>query len=133
DGNRDSLVALASSTQPLSLLQRKLGLDVLPLSNGGLSVHAYKTGEPIFNGHVERDERELRGIKEGLGVRSLLSAPIEVGGKRRGVLMLASQSPEYFTEDDARFVAAAGRWVSIVAHRAELLENIGRNAAEQGR
>src|SRR6185295_1549064 len=37
DGARDSLVAVASSTQPLSMLQRKLGLDVLAISNGGRS------------------------------------------------------------------------------------------------
>src|SRR3954469_22292680 len=35
DPARDSLVAVGSSAQPLSVLQRQLGLDVLPLSNGG--------------------------------------------------------------------------------------------------
>ena len=133
DPKRDSLVAVASSTQPLSILQRKLGLDVLPMSNGGSAAHAYATGETVFNGHVENDEKEVRGIKEGLGVRSLLSAVIEIGGQRRGVLMLASQSPEFFTDEDVRFVTAAGRWAGIVAHRAELIEAIGQNAAEQGR
>ena len=32
DERRDSLVAVGTSTQPLSALQRQLGLDVLPVS-----------------------------------------------------------------------------------------------------
>ncbi len=35
DPARDSLVAISSSNQPLSALQRRHGLDVLPLANGG--------------------------------------------------------------------------------------------------
>jgi len=41
---RDSLVAVGTSTQPLSARQRQLGLDVLPVSNGGRVVHVFKTG-----------------------------------------------------------------------------------------
>ena len=133
DGTRDSLVAVASSTQPLSMLQRKLGLDVLPLSNGGRTVHVYRTGETCLHNRLEDDEGELRGIREGLGARSLLAVPIDIGGRRRGALMLVSQTTGYFSADDARFVTTAGRWVGIVAHRAELLEDVGRSAAEQGR
>src|SRR6185503_12048249 len=130
---RDSLVAVASSMQPLSILQRKLGLDVLPLSNGGCTANVFTTGETALHGNIQRDELDLPGIRDGLGVRSLLAVPVEIGGRRQGTLMLVSQTPDYFTDDDARFVAAAGRWVGIVAHRAQLLEEVGRNAAEQGR
>jgi hypothetical protein len=31
----DTLVALGTSAQPLSTMEKKLGLDVLPVSNGG--------------------------------------------------------------------------------------------------
>jgi len=44
DPTRDSLVAVGTSTQPLSARQRQLGLDVLPVSNGGRVVHVFKTG-----------------------------------------------------------------------------------------
>lgn len=133
DAARDSLVAVGTSLQPMSLLQRNLGLDVLPLSNGGRSVEVYRTGETALVGRVDRDERELKGIREALGVLSLLAVPLDIGGKRRGALMLTSKTPDYFTQDDARFVAAAGRWVGIVAHRGELAEEIARSALEQGR
>jgi two-component system OmpR family sensor kinase len=133
DRARDSLVAVGSSTQPLSALQRQLGLDVLPLSNGGRTVSVFKTGETYVNGRIDEDTDELRGIKEALAVRSEIGVPLELGGERRGMLMVASQKPDFFTADDARFLEMVGHWVGIVAHRAELAEAIGRNAVEQGR
>src|SRR5512138_1852945 len=65
DASRDWLVAVGSSTQPLSMLQRQLGLDVLPLSNGGRVVHVFKSGETFVCGALDQDAEELRGIKEG--------------------------------------------------------------------
>lgn len=133
DPERDSLVAIGTSTQPLSALQRQHGLDVLPLANGGRTVGIYRTGETYVNGDVGEDEQELRGIREVLGVRSALGVPLEVGGERRGMLMLASRKPDFFTPDDVRFIESVGRWVGVVTHRAELAEQIARNAVEQGR
>jgi signal transduction histidine kinase len=75
----------------------------------------------------------VRGIKEALRVRSEIGVPLELGGERRGMLMVASQKPDFFTAEDARFIETVGHWVGIVAHRAELAEAIGRNAVEQGR
>lgn len=133
DPARDSLVAVGSSTQPLSALQRQLGLDVLQLSNGGRTVEVYETGETFATGRLDQDPNELRGIKDALAVRSQIGVPLEVGGQRRGMLMIASLKPDFFTAQDARFAESLGRWASILAHRAELAEQIARNAAEQGR
>jgi signal transduction histidine kinase len=133
DPRRDSLVAVGTSDQPVSAKQRALGLDVLALSNGGRVVHVYTTGETFVTGHLEDDAEELRGIKDGLGLRSKLGVPLVVGGARRGMMMVASLQPEFFTPDDVRFAEAVARWMSAVAHRAELVEEISRNAAEQGR
>jgi signal transduction histidine kinase len=133
DPARDCLVAVGTSTQPLSALQRQLGLDVLQLSNGGRVVHVYKTGETFLTGRLEQDPDELRGVKEGLGIRSKLGVPLEFGGQRRGMMMLASVKPEFFKKDDVPLAESLGRWVGILAHRAELAEQMARNAAEQGR
>src|SRR5687768_10651184 len=133
DHARDSLVALGTSTQPLSVLQRQLGLDVLQLSNGGRVVHVYKTGETFVTGQLQQDAEELKGIKEGLRIRSKVGVPLYIGGHRRGMMMVASLQPDFFTQDDVRFIEAVGRWVGILAHRAELAEQISRNALEQGR
>lgn len=133
DDNRDSLVAVGASTQPLSNLQRRLGLDVLPLSNGGRVVDVYKTGRLFRTGKLMDDPEELRGVKEGLRIRSELGAALEVGSRRRGMIMVASLKPDFFTERDERFVQSAAQWIGMVAHRSELLADIERNALEQGR
>jgi two-component system, OmpR family, sensor kinase len=130
---RDSLYALGTSNQPLSALQKKLGLDLLALSNGGRVVYVFKTGNTFATGHLEDDGEELRGVKESLKIRSKIGVPLEVGGVRRGMLMIASKEVDYFKPEDVRFAESVARWVSIVVHRAELVEEIARNAAEQGR
>jgi two-component system, OmpR family, sensor kinase len=133
DAQRDSLVAIGTSTQPLSALERKHGLDVLPLANGGCTTEVFNNGKTFHTGHLEDESGELRGIKEALGVRSTIGVALEVGGRRRGVLLLASQQPDFFTADDVRYTETIANWVGVVTHRAELADQIGRNAAEAGR
>lgn len=133
DPARDSLVAVGTSTQPLSALQRQYGLDVLQISNGGRVVHVYKTGETFLTGRLDLDEHELPGVKQALRIKSKLGVPLDIAGKRRGMIMLASLKPDFFTPEDARFVESIAHWAGIVAHRAELAEQIGRNAAAQAR
>ncbi|HET7670595.1 MAG TPA: GAF domain-containing sensor histidine kinase [Burkholderiales bacterium] len=133
DPGRDSLVAVGSSTQPLSQLQRQLGLDVLQISNGGRVVHVFKTGETYLNGRVDQDMQELPGIRDALKIRSKLGVPLVVGGECRGMIMVASLRHEFFSEEDARFMETVAPWIGLVAHRAELAAEIARNAAEQGR
>jgi two-component system OmpR family sensor kinase len=133
DPARDSLVAVGTSTQALSMLQRQLGLDVLQLSNGGRVVHVFKTGQTFITGALDQDADELKGVKEALRIRSKLGVPLEWGGERRGMMMIASLKPDYFGAEDVRFAESLGRWAAILAHRAELAEEIARNAAEQGR
>jgi two-component system, OmpR family, sensor kinase len=133
DELRDSLAAVGTSTQPLSDLQKRLGLDVLPLSNGGRVVHVFRTGEIFRSGNLVDDPEELRGVKEGLKILSKIGVPLEVGGQRRGMVMIASLKPDYFTAADEAFAISIVRWVGGVAHRAELIEDIERNAVERGR
>jgi two-component system OmpR family sensor kinase len=133
DSTRDSLVAVGSSTQPLSDLQRRLGLDVLPVSNGGRVVHVFQTGKTFVSGHLEQDMEELRGIRESLKIRSKLGVPLEVGGQRKGMVMIASLSPDFFNDDDVRLAELVVRWVGMAAHRAQLVEELTLNAAERAR
>jgi signal transduction histidine kinase len=130
---RDSLVALGSSSQPLSAAQRRHGLDILPIANGGRVVQVYLTGKTFVTGHLEQDPEELLGIRETLKIRSEIGVPLEVGGTVRGMLMIASLQPDFFGSDDVRLAESVARWVGIVAHRAELAEQIARNSLEEGR
>jgi two-component system, OmpR family, sensor kinase len=131
DASRDSLVAVGTSTQPLSALEKQLGLDVLPVSNGGRSVEVFTSGAMFRSGNVQDDERELRGVREGLKVRSIVAAPLDAGGRRRGALMVSSLKPDLFSKLDGALVESAARWVGSVIERAELSEAIKRAAVEQ--
>jgi signal transduction histidine kinase len=75
----------------------------------------------------------LRGVKEGMKIQSKLGIPLEVGGRLQGMVMIASLKPDYFTDADEMFAKSAVRWVGTIAHRAELVEDIERNALELGR
>jgi two-component system, OmpR family, sensor kinase len=133
DPGRDCLVAVGSSTQPLSQKQRQLGLDVLQISNGGRVVQVYKTGETFMTGRLDEDMDELPGIREALKIKSKLGVPLVIGGERRGMMMLASLKHDFFSQEDARFMETAAPWLGLVAQRAELATEIARNATEQGR
>jgi two-component system, OmpR family, sensor kinase len=133
DEQRSSLAAIGTSATPLGELQRKLGLDVLPVAQGGRSVEVYVTGRPHVNGHVEADEQELRGIVRDLAVRSQVAVPILIAGVRRGVLSVVSQKPEHFGPDDLPTIELVANWMSALAHRAELVQKLAEAERQRGR
>jgi DNA-binding CsgD family transcriptional regulator len=129
----DSLVAMGASDTPLAHRQRQLGLDRLAIANGGRAVEAYRTGLPVVHGHVDEDEDELKGVKDGLGVRSQLNVPLHVNGELRGVLSAVSSQAERFTDRDLHFAQAIAGWIGIVTGRAELAGAMTQQAFERGR
>ncbi|EPX63570.1 two-component hybrid sensor and regulator [Cystobacter fuscus DSM 2262] len=128
-----TLVAVGTSDSPLGRKQKALGLDRIPVTNGGRTVEVFQTGKTWHHPRQDEDPDELVGIKQGLGVRSHIGVLIEVGGKPRGVLDVQSCTPDFFNTDDVRFLESAARWVGIVAHRVELGEALTKAALEQGR
>lgn len=133
DRASDTLVAVGTSRTPMGRRQHGIGMDRLPLANGGREVEVFLTGSPFLTGHADEDPGQLLGFTQGLGIRSSAVVPLDVAGERRGVLIASSARPDLFTEDDLRLLAAVSRWVGIVAHRAELLERAAAEAREQGR
>jgi signal transduction histidine kinase len=133
DRDIDTLVALGTSATPMGAVQHAHGLDRLPVANGGRLVEVFATGNSYLTAHADQDPQVLPGIKGVLGVRSMAAAPIEVAGVRRGVLALCSARPAYFDQADLEVVQAVAHWVGLVIHRAELVEQIAAQAAEQGR
>lgn len=130
--NRTLQVAGLSDT-PMSKHEVELGLDRIAIADGGRLVEVFQTGEIYATGHADRDPEMLRGITEELGVRSLLAAALDVGGERRGVLQAASALEDAFSDQDRRFFEATTRWVGLVVHRAELVEQLTLSAAEEAR
>lgn len=133
DTEKDSLRALGTSDTPLGRRQLALGLDFMPLANGGSAVDVFMTGEPLLIGHADEHPGELPGVTGALAIRSQIAVPFVVAGERRGVLGAQSQRVEFFSDTDLRFLGAVSRWVGAVAHRAELVEQIAASALEQGR
>ena len=124
EAETESLVALGTSDTPMGRRQHEIGLHRLPVANGGRAVQIFRSGQLYRDGHVEDDPDELAGIKTGLGVRSAILCPLQVAGERRGVLSAVSARPEHFSEEDLPTFEAVGRWLAMVMHRAELVEQL---------
>jgi GAF domain-containing protein len=127
------LVALGTSDTETGRRQHQIGMDRQPLANGGVVVGVFRGGQAYHTGRADEDPEQLRGMVEGLGVRSEITVPLEVHGQRRGVLSVVSVQPDRFTEADLRFLGAVARWIGIVVHRAELFEQATTDAARRGR
>ncbi|NOK36400.1 GAF domain-containing sensor histidine kinase [Corallococcus exercitus] len=128
-----TLVAVGTSQTPMAHKQKALGLDRQPLANKGRAVQVFETETPFISGRQEEDPEELPGIKDRLGVRSSLMVPLPIGDETRGVLGVSSARNDFFTENDLRFLQAAARWVGMVAHRVELVQELTKLAVKQAR
>ncbi len=133
DPATDSLVAVGVSDTPMGRRQKSIGLDRLPLANGGPAVEVYRTGISHYSGRNDEDPTQLRGVWDGMGAQTSLDVALEVGGERRGVLEIDAAMPDAFTTEDQRFIEVVARWVGMVVQRAELAEQLAREAAAQAR
>jgi DNA-binding CsgD family transcriptional regulator len=132
DPSSDSLVALGTSRTPMGERQHALGLNRLAVSNGGRAGWAFRTGEVHLTGRADEDPEELRGVVDGLGIRSAANLPIVIEGERRGVLQADSATPDFFSERDRDALAAVAGWVGLVMHRAELSEQAAETGERRG-
>jgi two-component system, OmpR family, sensor kinase len=133
DAASNTLVAIGTTHTELAQLQRSLGLDRMAIANGDPMALVFETGEPYLEGHVERDERQPRGIVEAMGIRSMLAVPLHVDGSLRGVISLASRREEAFSTEDLSLLKMVSIWVGNLVHRSELMVAHAAHAREQGR
>ncbi len=133
DSTTGTLIAAGMTETPMLNRERAIGLDRLPLINGGWLAKVFETGVPYLTGRADDDARALPGFTKGLGVRSMMIVPFDVNNERRGVLQAVSIRTDQFSERDLDFLQAVARWMGMVAHKAELIEEITREAAELGR
>lgn len=131
--SRASLIARGTSRTPMGAKQQAIGMDQLPLANGGRAVEVFETGRSWITGRADEDPSELRGITQGLGVRSILLAPLTVSQERQGVLSAVSARRDVWSEEDLQFVEAAGNWVGLLIQHAALVERVAVQAREQAR
>lgn len=129
----ETLVAMGTSETPMGTLQKDLNLHILPLTNGGRIAEVFRSGVPHIDGHVERDPVELEGVKHDLKIRSALATPFAVDGDPRGVLLISSAQPDFYTQSSLDFLISVARWVGMTTHRAELVEHSKKHAVLQAR
>jgi signal transduction histidine kinase len=133
DQATSTLVAVGTSITPMGRRQIELGLNRLPIANGGRAVEVFQTGEVYHSGAVQQDQGELLGIRVALGVCSQIIVPLDVGGQRRGVLGANSARPDAFSSDDVAFLQAVAQWIGLITQRAELIERLTQEAAQEAR
>jgi two-component system, OmpR family, sensor kinase len=133
ESDTDTLVARGTSDTPLGKRQHRIGMNRLPIANGGRTVEVFQNGSSFLDGQTDRDPDELRGVVQGLGIRSQMATPLDVDGERRGVLSAMSQAPDRYSGRDLRFFEAVSRWIAMLTHRAELVGQMTADAVERGR
>jgi len=107
----DTLVAVGSSNRPMARLQQRLGLNRVPIANGGYDVEVFEQGISYRTGRAEHDPKVAVGLRQRLGAQSILAVPLRVGHERGGVLEVISAQPDKFSDDDLYFTEAVARWV----------------------
>jgi DNA-binding response OmpR family regulator/signal transduction histidine kinase len=120
DQERAALVAASAGRTELTQREDRLGLDVLPLAEGGRYVAVFQTGVPYRTGRAERDRQELSRVRSALGVRSSMAAPLVVQGECVGVLAAASTQPRAFSPRDLATLELLAGLIGVVVERASL-------------
>lgn len=130
-----TLEALGTSDTPLGKRQHALGLDRIPLINGGYIVKVFQSGDSYLTGRLDQDPDHIVGMSsvEGLEIRSEMVVALDVHGERRGVLMASSRTPDFFSAQDLQFLEVVSRWIGILIHRTELSEHLRIEATQQSR
>jgi two-component system OmpR family sensor kinase len=131
DAQSQNLIAQGTSTIPMGNKQKAIGLNCLPLTNGGRVAQVYLTGQPYWTGQAHHDPYELTELTEELNIKSEIAVPLNVDDQRRGVLFVSSSRPHFLTEQDLHFLEAISHWVGVVIHRAELIEQQTSQARKQ--
>ena len=128
-----SLVALGTSNTPMGRRQHQIGMNRMPLVNGGREVEVFQTGETYFSGQAKADPGMLVGVTEGLGGQSVIIVPLDILGERRGILIALSSRQDHFVADDLAFMQLLARWVGMIAERAEMAEQLAAEAIQRAR
>lgn len=133
DPDQQQLRAYGVSQTPMGFEEIEEGLDCLPIADSGWIGDVYRTGHPYQSSQAQKDSHVLPGFKEELQVRSLISAPLLTPDIRQGVVAAFSSLPNFFSEQDLRFLESVGRWAGIVVQHAQLVELQTAAAAEQAK
>ncbi len=131
-------IALADSDPDFMICRASSGPDAPPVGarlqvGSGFSGECVKSGRALRCDDSEVDERVDRGSCRGLGIRSILAAPVRAGEKSVGLIEAFATLPNAFSDADEK---ALQRFAEIVleavnqATHAEDLPSVGARPEE---
>jgi PAS domain S-box-containing protein len=107
----------------------------------GLAGTVFQIGRPLFFYDIKGDavidfarDQQEREIKRGLNEQSLIAAPIEAYGERRGAIVLSqSEADRNFDAEDLEFAQAVAERIGAASHISQLtrVSLDGHRAAEE--
>jgi DNA-binding CsgD family transcriptional regulator len=135
DAPSESLIAVRAPRSQMARLERTIGVDRLPLRDGGLAVRVFQDGSSFRTGHRDTEPDERLDIAIALESRSGVLSRIQVGNEVFGVLDAHALSSNRFTAADQDILEAAARVVakSVIVNSAATAEPITLDARRRDR
>jgi hypothetical protein len=122
-------IALATGDSNFMECRASAGPDAPPVGarlqvGSGFSGECVKTGSLLRCDDTELDSRVDRDSCRALGLRSILAAPVLVGGRSVGILEAFSPQPNSFTETDGRVLQRLSETILASLNRAARAESL---------
>jgi len=122
-------IAMADTDADSMVCCANFGADAPPIGarlqvGAGFSGECVKGAQPLRCDDTETDPRVDRESCRALGIRSLLAAPVRVGGKSVGLIEAFAAQPQAFSESDGTVLQLLADTVVEAAQRAARVENL---------
>ncbi|HOB50548.1 MAG TPA: sensor domain-containing diguanylate cyclase [Mycobacterium sp.] len=89
---------------------------------------AVRTGAVLICGDIETDSRVDRETARRLGIRSMISVPLQESNRTEGVLHVVSDLPHAFDRGDAQLLEQLAEFIATALHRANVMDERQRVA-----
>jgi hypothetical protein len=122
-------IALADADPDFMICRASSGPDAPPVGarlqvGSGFSGQCVKTGTLLRCDDTELDIRVDRENCRALGIRSILAAPVCIGGKSIGILEAFSSEPDAFSDTHSRVLERLAQSVIAAVNRAARAEDL---------
>lgn len=116
-------IALADNDADFMICRASSGPDAPPVAarlqvGSGFSGECVKSGKILRCNDSELDDRVDRGSCRGLGIRSILAAPVRAGEKSIGLIEVFATLPNAFSEPDERVLQRLGEIILAAVNQA---------------
>jgi len=122
-------IALGAENRAIMVCRATSGDDAPPVGaelqiGSGFSGECVRAGKPLRCDDAESDARVDHASCRALGIRSILAAPVRVGGRVIGLIEAFSPQPNAFSESDAVVLQRLADAVLVAVNRAARAEDL---------